>query len=396
MHFFRAGFAHHAHDLAACGAAHNGVVHQYDALALNQGADGVQLQLYAKITNGLRRLDERAANVVIADQPHAKRDAGLRRVSHSRGHSRVRNRHDDVGIDGMFFGQRAAQRLSAFVDGAAKDNAVRPREINVLENALLARLFRRETNGLNAGARDAHHFAGLDFADVLRIQQIERARFRGHQPGVAQPAEIQRAEAARVAHGDQLFRGEHQQGVRAFHLVQRVTERAGEIARLRACNQMNDHFRVAVGLKDRATVLELAPPFCRVRQVSVVAERYFALVAIDHDGLRIQQRFVACGGIARVADRQIAGKIGQDRWRKYFLDFTHRTVEVQFAAIAGDDSSRFLAAMLQRVQAKVGQLRRLFMAEYAEHTTFVVKTVVCVSEFWRHFMWPHGKSANFQ
>jgi hypothetical protein len=25
------------------------------------------------------------------------------------------------------------------------------------------------------------------------------------------------------------------------------------------------------------------------------------------------------------------------------------------------------------------------MAEYAEHTTFVVKTVVCVSELWRHF-----------
>src|SRR5260370_25308350 len=154
--------------------------------------------------------------------------------------------------------------------------------------------------------------------------------------------------------------------------------------------------RVVVGLKDGATVPELAPPFCRVRQVSVVAERYFALVAIDHDGLRIQQRFVACGGIARVADRQIAGKIGQDRWRKYFLDFTHRPAEVQFAAIAGDDSSRFLAAMLQRVQAKVGQLRRLVMADYAEHTTFFVKTVVCVSELCRPFMWPHGKSANFQ
>jgi hypothetical protein len=59
---------------------------------------------------------------------------------------------------------------------------------------------------------------------------------------------------------------------------------------------------------------------------------------------------------------------------------------MQFAAIAGDDPSRLLPAMLQRVQAEVGQLRRLFMAEYAEDTTFVMKTVVGVCELWRHFM----------
>src|SRR6266849_6834727 len=34
VHFARAGFAHHAHDLAAGGAAHDGVVHQHDAPAL--------------------------------------------------------------------------------------------------------------------------------------------------------------------------------------------------------------------------------------------------------------------------------------------------------------------------------------------------------------------------
>src|SRR6267142_1173599 len=40
--------------------------------------------------------------------------------------------------------------------------------------------------------------------------------------------------------------------------------------------------------------------------------------------------------------------------------------------------------MLQRVQAKIGQLRGLFMSEPAEYTTFVVKMVVGVSELLHH------------
>src|SRR5258707_1076761 len=162
------------------------VVDQHDSLAFNQASNGVELQLYAKVTNGLRGLDERAPDVVVEDQPHAERNAGLQRVADRRRHSRVRNRHDNIRIRGMFFGQRAAQRFPALVDGAAKDDAIRPREIDVFENALLERVFGRKVNGLDARARDAHHFAGLDFAHVLRVDQIELARFRRNQPGIAQ------------------------------------------------------------------------------------------------------------------------------------------------------------------------------------------------------------------
>jgi hypothetical protein len=41
--------------------------------------------------------------------------------------------------------------------------------------------------------------------------------------------------------------------------------------------------------------------------------------------------------------------------------------------------------MLQSVQAQISQLRRFLMPKHAEHTTFVVKTVVSVSELLRHF-----------
>ena len=63
--------------------------------------------------------------------------------------------------------------------------------VDVFENALLHGLLRREVDGLDARARNAHHFAGLDFRleDVLRVEQIERAGFR------KRPARLRRQSA---------------------------------------------------------------------------------------------------------------------------------------------------------------------------------------------------------
>src|SRR5229473_1347233 len=88
VHFFGAGFAYHADDFAAGGAAHNGVVHQHDALTFNQAADRVELQLHAKIADGLRRLDERASNVVIVFFSMARRNPRFTRIPHTPGPSR--------------------------------------------------------------------------------------------------------------------------------------------------------------------------------------------------------------------------------------------------------------------------------------------------------------------
>ena len=90
--------------------------------------------------------------------------------------------------------------------------------------------------------------------------------------------------------------------------------RAGKIAGLRTREQMHDDFGVAVGLEDRAAMLELAAPLGGVGEISVVAERDFALVAIDQNGLRVEERFVARGGIARVADRRVSRKRVRARW----------------------------------------------------------------------------------
>src|SRR5260370_3410775 len=116
---------------------------------------------------------------------------------------------------------------------------------------------------------------------------------------------------------------------------------------------MNDDFGVAVGLENRAAMLELAAPLGGVGEVAVVAERDLALVAVDHDGLGVQERLVAGGGIARVADGEAARELREHAGLENFFDFAHGAVDVQLFAVARDDAGGFLAAMLQRIQTEI-------------------------------------------
>jgi hypothetical protein len=51
-------------------------------------------------------------------------------------------------------------------------------------------------------------------------------------------------------------------------------------------------------------------------------------------------------------------------------------MRVEFGAVARNDSGGFLAAMLQRVKAKIDELRRFGVAEDAHDTAVVVEVVV--------------------
>lgn len=50
--------------------------------------------------------------------------------------------------------------------------------------------------------------------------------------------------------------------------------------------------------------------------------------------------------------------------------------DMELAAVIGNDAGRFLAAMLQRMQAQCNDGRSVLPAENAEHTAFVVEMVV--------------------
>ena len=79
----RAGIAHHLDDLQAGGAADDRIVDQHDALALDQRAVGIVLQLDAEVADLLARLDEGAPDIVRADDAELERDADLPAQSRS-------------------------------------------------------------------------------------------------------------------------------------------------------------------------------------------------------------------------------------------------------------------------------------------------------------------------
>jgi len=81
MNFFCAGITHHTDDLAAGCAANNGIVDQDYALAGEQTANGIQLELDAEVAHTLFRFDECASDVMVADQPKAERQQRFRRIS---------------------------------------------------------------------------------------------------------------------------------------------------------------------------------------------------------------------------------------------------------------------------------------------------------------------------
>ena len=127
---------------------------------------------------------------------------------------------------------------------------------------------------------DAQHFARLDLANILRVKQIERASFRRDDPGVVQLARSlpeaggSRADRARAYSSS---RRQDQQRVSAFDLIQRVARAPERLRAWRTRDQMDDDFGIAVGLKDRAAMFELAAPFGGVGEIAVVAESELCL-----------------------------------------------------------------------------------------------------------------------
>ena len=99
------------------------------------------------------------------------------------------------------------------------------------------------------------------------------------------------------------------------------------------------------------------------------------LRGIHPDGLRIQQRRVAGGRIARVADGQFAGQFRQHVVGEDVGDQAHALDVVKVGVVGGGDAGGLLPAMLQRVQREIGLARRVGMAVNRHHSTLFAQLV---------------------
>ena len=134
----------------------------------------------------------------------------------------------------------------------------------------------------------------------------------------------------------------------------------------------DDDFAVHGRLEDEAAAFEFVAELGGVGQVAVVGDGNLAARAIHRERLGVAQVRRAGGGIARVADGHVADEVVQDfRAVEHLRHQAHAVVLEKLPVVAGDDAGAFLAAMLERVKAVVGQFGGIRMAENAEHAAIM-------------------------
>ena len=135
MHLACARLAHHLHDLHRRGSANHAVVDQHDPLAFDLPLIGAVFQLHAELANALFRLDEGAADIVVANDAELERRSDFLRIADCRRHPGIRNGNDDVGVGRRLARQLPPHLFPHVIDAAPFDDGIGPGKIDVFEDA---------------------------------------------------------------------------------------------------------------------------------------------------------------------------------------------------------------------------------------------------------------------
>ena len=242
----------------------------------------------------------------------------------------------------------------------------------------------RAGRGGGEGAEAAHpvgvdhdHLARRDLPLVASADHVQRDGFAGKDDGVADPAHHQGTDAERVAAGDQALLGQHQEGIGAFDLVQRIDDPVEHLGLRRGGDEVDDDFGVGGRLEDRAAAIERAAQLHRVGDVAVVGNREAAVGKFGEQGLDVAQRAGAGGRIADVAQRGAAGERADGFVAVEVAgDMALGAVRMEAGAVERGDARRFLPAMLEGVEPERDEAGRHIGVPHAEHAAFLAQLVV--------------------
>src|SRR5262245_33810741 len=371
-----AGAPDHPHDLAARRSTHDGVVDDDHPPTFQHLAHRVELHLDPEVTDALLGLDERPANIVIADEAQLVTGPGLLRVTQRRARPRVGNRDDDVGLDRVLAGQLAPERLAHGVDVAAPQHGVGTREVHVLEHAVLALGRREGADRFRPRVGDGNDLARFYLTLELRLDEVERARLRCHDPGISEPAQAERPEPARITDGVHRIRREDHERIGPVDLCQRMRQLLLERAGRRPRQQVQDDLGIRVRLEDGTLALHLGAQGVGVREVAVVGDGDGAAGGVGRDRLGVPRLRSTGRRIPHVTDGAMPGQPSQALRAEHVGHPAHGLLDVELLAVGGRDTRGLLPAMLEGVETEVGDVGRFRMIPDAEHATFVVELVV--------------------
>ena len=350
-------------DAGRGGAAHDGVIHQHDPLALDGAGYDVQLDAHTVLALLLAALDEGAANVFVLDEADAVGDAALLGVAEGGVEAGVRHTDDHIGLHGVLLRQEAACLLAGLVDRAALDDAVRAGEVDVLEDAHLGVLpaavilDAAQLAGAGVGHDD---LAGLHIPQKRSTGRIQRTALAGEDVAAAgQRTDAQRPVAARVTHCDELGGRHDDEAVGTLQHIHRLADGRLDAAHPQpvAGDEVADDLGIGGAVEDGTLVFQLAAKLQRVGQVAVVAQGHRAPAMPDDHGLGVGPHPAAGRGIADMARCHVGrggGKTAQHGRGEHLVHQAEIPVAGDDAIVVDGDAAALLAAMLQSVQGRVG------------------------------------------
>src|SRR6516164_422463 len=161
---------------------------------------------------------------MVADNPEFKGQPGFLGITDCRGHARIGDRDNDVGIDRALAGEFPSDALARLVDAPPLHDAVRAGEVDMLEDAETRIAIVKWPQALHAARADDDDLSGCDIADKLGADDVERAGLRGEDPGVGETAENQWPHSERIAHPNDLVLRKGYQRKGALDLPQGVDQ----------------------------------------------------------------------------------------------------------------------------------------------------------------------------
>ena len=207
------------------------------------------------------------------------------------------------------------------------------------------------------------------------------ARLAREDPAALDPSEHERPDAVTVAHADEVRVVHHHEREPTFEAREHTFEGDLEVATVGAgfgrplrSDELRDERRVgggvepAVGGEHPRQHPELLREHAGVREVAVVPEREPGVADLAVDGLGVAPGAGPGGGVAHVADGEVAVERHQVALVEDLRDEAHVLDHGDGLAVAHRDPGRLLTPVLERVQALVGGLRhRLSRRVDAEH-----------------------------
>ena len=148
---------------------------------------------------------------------------------------------------------------------------------------------------------------------------------------------------------------EDDRGERALDVRHRVGHGVGQVVGRVLGDQGGDHLGVGCRLEADAPFAQVGAERRRVGQVAVVAERDRSVARMAHDRLGVLPHRRSRGGVAGVADRDVAGEARQARLVEHLVHEAHVLHRHHLRAVRDGDPGALLAAVLEGVEAEVGE-----------------------------------------